>query len=221
MIMNILILHAHPEPKSFSSALKNIAVEHFKSKGDEVVVKDLYLMKFNPIGKEIDFQTISNPEYFNYMKEQMNAFMTHTFSNELQEEIDALIKADLLLLNFPLWWTSMPAILKGWFDRVIAFGMAYHPRDKKYETGAFRHKKVMCCITTGGSKEAYSAEGEHGDINMLLHHLYHGLLFFTGMDVLPSYYAWKAHLVDSTTLEGYIEEYKNHLLKLDEFKPMF
>lgn len=219
--MNILLLHAHPETKSFCSALKDVAIEHFTSRGDEVIVKDLYMMKFNPVGGEIDFKSISNHEYFNYMKEQMNAFVNNSFSDELKAEMDALVKADFLLLNFPLWWTSMPAIMKGWFDRVIAFGFAYHPKDKLYETGAFRHKKAMCCITTGGRQDAYTAEGEHGDINQLIEHIHHGLLYFTGMDVLPPFYAWRAHLSDQETLKTYIEQYKVHLKNLDYAKPIF
>jgi NAD(P)H dehydrogenase (quinone) len=219
--MNILILHAHPEPNSFSSSLKNVAVEHFQAKGDEVLVKDLYQMNFNPIGRDIDFQSVSNPEYFNYMKEQMNAFMNNSFTPELKAEMEALVWADLLLLNFPLWWTSMPAIMKGWFDRVIAFGFAYHPKDKSYKTGVFRHKKAMCCITTGGTQQAYSAEGEHGDINSLLYPVHHGLLYFTGMDVLPPFYAWRAHLSDTATLGNYIGQYKLHLSKINEYEPLF
>jgi NAD(P)H dehydrogenase (quinone) len=219
--MNILILHAHPEPKSFSSALKDVAVEHFSKNGDEVVLKDLYAMNFNPVGDQRDFQNISNNEYFNYMKEQMNAHINNSFSEDLKAEMDALVTADLIILNFPLWWTSMPAILKGWFDRVMAFGFAYHPGNKKYETGAFKDKKVMCCISTGGSNSAYSVGGEHGDINMLLEPIHHGLLYFCGMQVLPPYLAWRAHLSDEATLNGYLEGYKLHLNNLNDAKPLY
>lgn len=219
--MNILILHAHPEPKSFSSSLKDVAIEHFKAKGDEVVVKDLYAMNFNPVGLARDFKSFANPDYFNYMKEQMNAHLNKSFSDELQAEMDALVNADFLLLNFPLWWTSMPAIMKGWFDRVMAFGFAYHPKDKRYETGAFRNLKAMCCVTTGGRKDAYAAGGEHGDLTMLLEHIHHGLLYFMGMNVLPPFYAWRAHLSDEETLKSYIEEYKKHLNNLDNFKFLY
>lgn len=219
--MNVLILHAHPEEKSFSSSLKNIAVDHFTSKGDEVVVKDLYKMNFNPVGGRDDFKQINNTDYFNYMKEQMGAFKANTFSDNLQAEIDALVKADFILLNFPLWWSSMPAILKGWFDRVLAFGFAYHPREMKYETGAFRNKKAMCCITTGGSQPQYSAEGEHGDINRLIDHINHNMLYYVGMNVYQPFYAWRAHLSDEATLKGYIEEYKVHLNNLQNAKPLY
>lgn len=213
--MNVLILHAHPEPKSFSSALKDIAVEHFSAKGGNVMVKDLYAMEFNPVGGKNDFKAIANNEYFHYMKEQMNAFKTGTFADDLQAEMDALKWADFVLLNFPLWWSSMPAILKGWWDRVLAFGFAYHPREMLYRTGAFRGKKAMCCITTGGSPTAYTAEGEHGDIMSIIHHINHGTLSYTGMDVYPPFFAWRSHLVDNETLELYKNQYKEHLNNLE------
>ena len=219
--MNVLILHAHPEPKSFTSALKDVAAEHFSALGDTVKIKDLYAMKFNPIGFDRDFKARANPDYFSYMKEQMNGHLNNNYSDELKAEMEDLVWADFVLLNFPLWWSSMPAILKGWFDRVIALGFAYHPRDVLYEKGKFLGKKAMCCITTGGSKEAYSEGGANGDIEQVIYHINHGLLYYTGMDVYPPFYAWKAHLVERLTLEGYIAEYKKHLNNLENLKPLY
>lgn len=219
--MNVLVLHAHPEEKSFSSSLKNVAVEHFEKEGHEVVVKDLYKMNFNPILGSNDFKERIDSDYLQILKEQGHATATDSFTDELKTEMDALVKADLLLLNFPVSWSSFPAILKGWFERVIAFNFAYHPKNKQYETGVFKGKKVMCCITTGSSKFSYSEEGKHGDIDKLLDHIYHGLLYYVGMTVLPPFYTWKTHLVDETTLKGYIEEYKEHLTNLDNFTPIY
>lgn len=219
--MNILLLHAHPEPKSFTSALKDVALDHFTAKGDEVLVKDLYAMNFNPVGVQNDFKSIANPDYFHYMKEQMNAFKTNNFADHLQEEMDALKWADFILLNFPLWWSSMPAIMKGWFDRVLAFGFAYHPREMLYHSGAFRGKKAMCCITTGGSPQAYSQDGEHGDIMNAIYHINHGTLNYIGIDVYPPFFAWRAHLVERDILEGYIEQYKSHLNNLENMKFLY
>lgn len=219
--MKILILHAHPEPKSFSSALKDIAVNHFEQQGHQVILRDLYEIGFDPVGGPADFKQLQNPNYFNYMKEQINAHMTNGFKDDLQEEMNNLNNADLLLLNFPLWWTSFPAILKGWFDRVFAFGFAYNPKDKKYSQGAFVGKKVMCCITCGASKEAYSESGEHGDLLKLLDHIHHQLLYYTGMTVLPPFVAYRAHLSDNEVLKGYIEEYKQHLNNIDNLIPIY
>lgn len=219
--MNVLILHAHPEKNSFSSSLKNIAVEHFINKGDTVLVKDLYAMNFNPVLDSGDFKKINDPLYFNAMKEQMHAFQSQSFSDDIQAEIDALKNADLIILNFPLWWSSFPAILKGWFDRVLAFGFAYHPANMKYETGAFAGKKAMCCIPIGGKKEAYMPGGEHIELNRLLDPIQHQILFYTGMTVMPPYVCHRPHLSNEETLKGYIEEYKTHLDHLDQMEPVY
>lgn len=219
--MNILILHSHPESRSFSSTLKDVAVNHFSQQGHRVVLKDLYAMGFNPVGSPNDFKQLSNPHYFNYMKEQMNAFLTNNYEDDLLEEMNALQEAEFLLLNFPLWWTSFPAILKGWFDRVFSFGFAYNPKDKKYSSGAFVGKKAMCCITCGASQEAYSENGEHGDLIKLLDHIHHQLLFYTGMTVLPPFIAYRAHLSDENTLKSYIEKYREHLNNIDNLNPIY
>jgi NAD(P)H dehydrogenase (quinone) len=151
----------------------------------------------------------------------MFAFKTDGYTDELKLEMNDLEEADFVLMNFPLWWSSMPAILKGWWDRVAALGFAYHPKDQLYETGIFRGKKAMCCISTGGSQEAYSEGGANGDIYKVIYHINHGLLYYLGMDVFPPFFAWKAHLVDETTLKGYLEDYKKHLENLETFKPLY
>lgn len=219
--MNVLILHAHPEPKSFSSSLKDIAVEHFENNGDKVNVRDLYAMKFNPIANAGDFKQMANPDYLDIMKEQNAAYQNGTLADDIQVELDALLEADFLLLNFPLWWSSFPAILKGWFDRVLAFGLTYHPKDKRYETGVFLGKKAMCCICIGGRKEAYEPGGEHIPLDRLLDPIHHQILYYTGMTVLPQFTAHRPHLSDEETLKGYIKAYKNHLKNIANFEPIY
>ncbi len=219
--MNVLILHAHSEPKSFTSALKDIAVEFFRDNGNEVIVSDLYAMNFNPVGVQSDFKSRVNPEYFSYLKEQMNAHLNNLFVEDLKAEMEKLKWADFLLINTPLWWSSFPAILKGWFDRVFALGFAYHPREKLYETGVFRGKKTMLCLTAGASESAYTDSGANGDIMKILYHIHHGLLYYVGLDVLPPFIAWRAHLESRETLEKYIENYKSYLADLNNLKPIF
>lgn len=219
--MNILILHAHPEPKSFTSALKDTAVEIFQGRGDNVVVSDLYAMNFNPVGVQSDFKSRANSEYFSYLKEQMNAHINNLFVDDLKSEMEKLTWADFVLINSPLWWSSLPAILKGWFDRVFALGFAYYPREKLYETGVFKGKKAMLCLTAGASEMAYTENGANGDIMKVLFHIHHGLLYYVGMDVLPPFIAWRAHLEPRETLEKYIADYKLYLSNIDKLKPLF
>ncbi len=219
--MNILILHAHYESKSFCSALKDLAVEHFTEQGHIVKVKDLYAMNFNPVPSRNDFKTPANAEYFSYLKEEMNAFMTKGFSDEIKQEMDDLLWADMLVLNFPLWWSSVPAILKGWFDKVLALGFAYHPRDKKYQTGPLKGKKAFCCISAGGSEASYTAEGENGDLAGVIHHINHGTLNYCGINVYPPFVTWRTHLLPEEPLKQYLYDYKNYLNNLDKSEILY
>ena len=68
--MNVLIVHAHPEPKSFTAALRDQAVETLQAQGHEVRVSDLYAMSWNPVASAEDFCIRENPEYLVYALEQ-------------------------------------------------------------------------------------------------------------------------------------------------------
>lgn len=121
--MNILIVHAHPENQSFTTSLKNLAYEVLNKKGYSVEISDLYEMNFNPVASKLDFQIVENPEYFNYALEQRNAVKKDSLSPDIKIEIDKVQRADLIIFTFPLYWTSVPAILKGWIDRVFVSGI--------------------------------------------------------------------------------------------------
>jgi NAD(P)H dehydrogenase (quinone) len=68
--MKVFIVHAHPEPRSFSAALKSAAVEELRRQGHEVRVSDLYAMKFNPVASAEDFGERANPDHCTYALEQ-------------------------------------------------------------------------------------------------------------------------------------------------------
>ncbi|ENU45330.1 hypothetical protein F984_03589 [Acinetobacter nosocomialis NIPH 2119] len=121
--MNILIVHAHPEPLSFTTSLKTTAQQTFKKLGHRVEVSDLYAMQFNPVASKEDFLELNQPDYFNYALEQRNAAKQNLLAPDIQGEIEKVKRADLIILNFPLYWTSVPAILKGWIDRVFVSGL--------------------------------------------------------------------------------------------------
>ena len=119
--MNVFIVYAHPEPKSFNGAMKDVAVETLSGAGHDVVVSDLYAMGFNPIASEKDFGgERTNPEFLSYAIEQTKAFETHTQSADIVAEQEKLARADLVIFQFPVWWFGMPAMMKGWADRVFS-----------------------------------------------------------------------------------------------------
>lgn len=111
--MNVLIVHAHNEPRSFNSAMARLAVEVLEGNGHCVVMSDLYAMQFNPVATAEDFQDRANPDYLVYALEQRHAVNNGSLAADIAGELDKVRWADLIILNFPIYWFSMPAILKG------------------------------------------------------------------------------------------------------------
>lgn len=181
--MNVLIVYAHHEPSSFTSAMKNLAVEILTHKGHSVVVSDLYGQGFNPAAQKWDFVTTSG-NHFNYMLEQKHATkLDYAFSPDIVGEIQKLRVAEIVLFVTPIWWLSVPAILKGWFDRVLAMGVAWDG-GKIYHNGLLRGKQAMIIAAAGGPEEYYQVSGFHrANINQILHPINHGTLAFCGMNV--------------------------------------
>jgi len=217
--MNVLIVYAHPEPKSFNGAMKDLAVQVLKDAGHSVVVSDLYAMKFTPAGGPGDFLERQDDAFFHYQREQMRATSDALFVPELKAEMDKLVWADLVIFQFPLWWFSLPAILKGWVDRVFAMGFSYG-REQRYATGVFRGKRGMLAMTTGGPPSSYVAGGNHGDLHQLLLPIQHGMFAFVGMDVLPPFVAYGAARVSPEERAAYLEAFRERLLTLESTSPI-
>jgi putative NADPH-quinone reductase len=144
--MNVLLVYAHPEPASFNGALRDAAVTALTAAGHPVTVSDLYAQGFNPVAGPGDVTVRSNTQAFNLGLEQMHAVKHGTLATDVEAEFAKLLAADLLLLQFPLWWFSLPAILKGWIDRVFVFGGAYD-FGRTWDKGVFAGKRAMLSIT--------------------------------------------------------------------------
>lgn len=216
----VLIVHAHPEHKSFCSGLKDTAHLFFVENGDLVQESNLYAMGFDPVGDQRDFKTISNADYFKYQLEQMNACKKDGFSDELKAEMEKLVWCDLLILNFPLWWFGLPAILKGWVDRVFAMGLVYGDGRGVYENGIFKEKTAFVTMTTGGPEMSYTATS-NGDINTILFPVHHGMFYFAGMTVLPPFISWGPARMSLEQRTADLERYKGYLSSLENLKPIY
>jgi NAD(P)H dehydrogenase (quinone) len=184
--MKVLIIFAHPELKSFNGAMFQTAIATLKAAGHDVQYSDLYAMKFDPVSDRRNFISTKDAEYFKQQIEELYATEMGSFAPEIEAEMQKLEWCDLMIWQFPLWWFSVPAILKGWVDRVFAMGRVYD-HEHIYETGRFRGKKAMLSLTVGGPKEAYLDGGFNGDISAILRPIQRGMLQFTGFDVLAPY----------------------------------
>ena len=216
----VLIIHAHAEPQSFCSALKGVAIQYFTDNGDLVQESDLYSMGFDPVGDQRDFKSLSNPEFFKYQVEQMNACKTDGFNEDLKAEMDKLVWCDVLIFNFPLWWFGLPAILKGWVDRVFAMGLVYGDGRGVYENGTFKEKTAFITMTTGGPEIAYTATS-NGDPATILFPIHHGMFYFAGMTVLPPFISWSPARLSPGERISELERYKGYLMSLSTLKPIF
>ncbi|WP_245217847.1 NAD(P)H-dependent oxidoreductase [Pseudomonas eucalypticola] len=219
--MNVLIVLAHPEPQSFNAALKSTAVETLQTGGHEVTISDLYAMGWQAaLGGDDFVGERADKHYLNLPREQEHAFAHNTFAAQIKAEQDKVSRADLVLLHFPVWWFSMPGILKGWVDRVFARGFAYST-GRKYASGHFKGKKAMLCITTGTASSLYEPNGIDGDLHHILWPIHNGILAYTGFAVLPPFTAWMPASVTEHERQDYLTGYAEQLNCLDSLQPLY
>jgi NAD(P)H dehydrogenase (quinone) len=181
--MNVFLVLAHAEPKSFNAALLRTARDTLTAAGHQVLVSDLYAMQFNPVSDRRNFTTVKNAEYFKQQIEEMHASEAGGFAPDLEAELRKLEWCNLMIWQFPLWWFGLPGILKGWVDRVLAMGRTYGG-DRFYENGVFKGKRALLSLTTGGPAPVYQKGGWNGDIHAILRPVQRGMLRFVGFDVL-------------------------------------
>jgi len=181
--LHVFIVYCHPEPQSFNGAMLRTACETVVAAGHEVITSDLYKMCFDPVSDRRNFTTVKESGYFKQQVEEMHACHVNGFSQDIEGEIHKIEWCDLMVWQFPLWWFGLPAVLKGWVDRVFAMGRVYGG-GQSYEQGIFRDKHALLSVTTGGLAESFTNGGKHGDINGILRPIHRGILRFVGFNVL-------------------------------------
>lgn len=212
--MRVFIVHAHPEPKSFNGAMTRAASEALREAGHEVLVSDLYAMGFNPVSSRHNFLTVHDSDYYRQQAEEAFAAEKNAFAPEIQAEMDKLFWCDALILQFPLWWFGLPAILKGWVDRVFASGGRIYGGGKWYDRGVFAGKRAMCSITIGGPPPIYSEHGLNGPLAAILFPIHHGMLYFTGFTVIEPFLVHSPVRISVEARADYLARYRDRVLKL-------
>jgi len=217
--MNVLIVHAHPEIQSFTTAMKDTAVHALTATGHTVQVSDLYQMHWNPVASADDFGFRSNPDYLVYALEQRENYKKGTLAPDIAAELEKLKWCDLLILSFPIFWFSMPAIMKGWVDRVMVSGYCYGGK-RFYAQGGLRGKKALLAYSLGSRSHMFGPDSVHGDIDLMLRSLLRGTLGYVGFDVLPSFIAWHVPYISHEERVEYLAQYRNYLGLLDKATPL-
>lgn len=166
--MKYLILYAHPNPKSFNHAILETVQAELQKAGKEVSVRDLYAQNFNPV--------LSANDLAGMMQGQLQP--------EIKAEQEFVGSADLIVVIYPLWWAGMPAILKGYIDRVFTEGFAYSIVGPDLK-GLLQGRKVLLITTTGAPQEMYEASGMFKSIAQTTGE---GIFQFTGMELIEHKY---------------------------------
>lgn len=141
--MNVLVVYAHPNEGSYNQAILDTAVTAFQSKGHNVVVRDLYKLGFNPVLTQAD-----------------NAAMREgNTPADIKTEQEHISNADLIAFIYPIWWTGLPAIIKGYVDRAFSYGFAYQYNEAGGIDKLLTGKKGVIINTHGSPAEYYDSVG--------------------------------------------------------------
>ncbi|ACI52038.1 Ribosyldihydronicotinamide dehydrogenase (quinone) [Gluconacetobacter diazotrophicus PA1 5] len=225
--MNVLIVFAHPERHSLNGALLDVAVAELAAQGHEVRVSDLYAMHWKAAVDKDDFPALSSDGPLKVWKASHDGFAADALTPDVKAEQEKLLWADMVILQFPLWWFAMPAILKGWVDRVYASGFAYGVGEHsdrrwgdRYGEGVMAGKRAMLMVTAGGWPEHYSDRGINGPIDDLLFPINHGILFYPGFTVLPPFVAYRVDRMDEPKFTILADQVRERMKTLETIAPI-
>ncbi len=149
---NILLIYGHPKtPNSFNFELKEKLVQVLKSKGHNVLVRDLYEISFNPLLSSNDLEKIHNKE----------------IPDDVKQEQEFIKHADIIIFIYPIWWAGQPAIIKGYIDRVFSYGFAYVYKGNKV-IGLLSDKRAIIINSTGSNYQDYESQGFYNSMKLLV-----------------------------------------------------
>ncbi|WP_144141010.1 NAD(P)H-dependent oxidoreductase [Paraburkholderia sp. BCC1884] len=223
--MRALIVFAHPEQRSFNGQLKDTVRESLEQQGAVVEISDLYAMGFDPVESADHFPNRKRIDVFDVQTEQRHAYEGNTSSPQVRDEIKKILAADLVVFQFPIWWFSMPAILKGWLDRVFVYGL--FTSRQRYDKGFFAGRRAIVSVTAGGPEPTFSHRGRNGDLDLILWPL-HFTLHYMGYAVLPPFAAfgvaaairYAGASADAARLDRYRADLRQHMQNIDHLVPL-
>lgn len=151
--MQVLVISAHPSDESFIGTLRTAVLEELAQLNHEIRHHDLYAERFNPVFSA--YERLNHVGDIDVKLQNLPDLRTH---------VEDIQWAQALVLVYPTWWSSQPAILKGWIDRVLMNEVAW-----VLPKGAARIRplltnirKVVVVTTHGSTKFVNSLEGESG-----------------------------------------------------------
>lgn len=198
-------IHAHPQSSSFNARLFREGTRTLERDYD-VTTTDLYAQGFDPV---LSAKDLGEPlgRAGNIVELMGEAQAAGQLPDDVLEEQRKVAAADLLVFQFPLWWYGVPAILKGWFDRVLTNGFAYGTVDPesgmplRYGAGPLAGRRALIIVTAGEDDRSIGERGISGDIDSLLFPVTHGTLWYTGIEPLDLHVVHDADGFDAADVD--------------------
>ena len=139
--MRVYVLYAHPSEKSFTHAVLEAFTRGLRDAGHTYEIGDLYGM---------DFQSDMAPAQY---ARETGADPNAPLPGDVRAEQDKIDRAGGLAFVYPVWWSDCPAKLKGWFDRVLAYGYAYFYEDGEHRQSRIEVDKALVLCPAGHTVE--------------------------------------------------------------------
>ncbi|HOZ30830.1 MAG TPA: NAD(P)H-dependent oxidoreductase [Bacteroidales bacterium] len=165
--MRALIVYANYKEPSFTSSIRDVLAETFHNNGHEVVTRNLYEIKFNPVLSKRDLESIA----------------IEVVPVDIMNEQKFIQWADLICFVYPVWWSGMPAILKGYIERVFVMGYAFEFRGN--DVIPLLNNKKVAIFNTTSPKNVYQSEESFKALNIITKDCIFG---FCGMNVVEHKY---------------------------------
>ena len=140
--MRVLVVHAHPDPDSFAGALAKAALAGLRNGGHDTRLIDLYAEDFQPVMSQAD--RVAYDTEAGFVDPAVGVYAEH------------VAWAEAMVFVYPTWWSGMPAVMKGWLERVLVPGVAFRLDEKTRKvTPALHHIRHVAGVSTYGSPRPY------------------------------------------------------------------
>jgi len=187
--MRVLLIVANPNPESFTQAIATRATAALERSGHTVTVHDLYAEQFRA--------AMSPEERAAYHSDQP------VVDPLVASHIDDLRAAQALVFVYPTWWSSVPAILKGWFERVMVPGVGFVFDDhNKVRPGITNIRRIVGISTYGATRPYVKAINDNGRRTIM-----RALRLSTGVRTRSTWLAlYGVHDTDAARRERFLAE---------------
>lgn len=196
---NALIVITHPDSTSLSHQIANHIAKHLTNQGMNVEIADLHKENFKPAITIADLEA--------YRGQVVDS--DKVIGSDILSEQTRFDRADIVYFVFPIYWWSVPGMLKGWFDRVFTLGWAYKIDDQGHLTGGLKKIPVKLIATGTSDKVGYD---KHGYTQAIQTQIIEGILGYSGLDDVQISVLYGADFIQADTLQSFFNQLDQEVL---------